>query len=130
MGMLMLTLFFSMEDMLAMDTLLCLLPQALVLTPSHRGWMLQHKDLLLMLPTAMVLDTMASVMLMLTLPSSIEDMLAMDTLLCLLHLALVLTPSHKDLMPLHRDSLLMLPLLSCMEDMLAMAMQDIPMPME
>merc|ERR1712112_491752 len=99
-------------------------------------WMLQHKDLLLMLPTAIVLDTMASVMLMLTLLSSMEDMLAMDTLLCLLHPALVLTPSHKDLMPLHRDSLLMLPmvmvwdtmasvmlmltLLSCMEDMLAM----------
>merc|ERR1712013_498075 len=102
MGMLMLTLLFSMEDMLAMDMLLCLLPQALVLTPSHRDWMLQHKDLLLMLPTAIVLDTMASVMLMLTLPSSMEDMLAMDTLLCLLHPALVLTPSHKDLMPLHR----------------------------
>merc|ERR1719312_2089727 len=129
--------------MLAMDTLLFLLPPALVLTPSHKDWMLQHKDLLLM---AMVLDTMASVMLMLTLPSSIEDMLAMDTLLCLLHLALVLTPSHKDLMLQHKDSLLMLPmvmvwdtmasvmlmltLLSSMEDMLAMAMQDIPMPME
>merc|ERR1719312_2002574 len=100
--------------------LLCLLPQALVLTPSHRDWMLQHKDLLPTLPMA--------------------------TLLCLLHPALVLTPSHKDLMPLHRDSLLMLPmvmvldimvsvmlmltLLSCMEDMLAMVMQDIPMPME
>merc|ERR1719312_1372325 len=92
--MLMLTLLFSMEDMLAMamDTLLCLLPQALVLTPSHRDWMLQHKDSLLMLPMVMVWDTMASVMLMLTLLSSMLAMLAMYMLLCLLHLALVLTP--------------------------------------
>merc|ERR1719435_627261 len=76
--MLMLTLHSSMEDMLAMDmdTLLCLLPPALVLTQSHRVLMPPLKDLLPMLHMAMVLDTMASVMLMLTPHSSMEDMLA------------------------------------------------------
>merc|ERR1719317_640056 len=114
-----------------MDMLLCLLPPALVLTPSHRDWMLQHKDLLLMLPTAMVLDIMASVMLMLTLPSSMEDMLAMDTLLCLLHPALVLTPSHKDLMPLHKDLLLMLPTAMVLDTMASvMLMLTLPSSME
>merc|ERR1711970_355907 len=105
------------------------------------------KDLLHMLPMAMALDTMASAMLMLTLLSSMEDMQAMDMdmLLCLLPLALVLTPSHRVLMPPLKDLLPMLPMamvldtmasvmlmltqLSSMEDMLAMAMQDIPMPM-
>merc|ERR1719312_2410574 len=115
--MLMLTLLFSMEDMLAMDMLLCLLHLALVLTPSHKDLMLQHKDLLLMLPMVMVWDTMASVMLMLTLLFSMEDMLAMDTPLCLLPPALVLTPSHRDWMLQHKDLLLMLPMVMVWDTM-------------
>merc|ERR1712106_394047 len=84
--MLMLTLLFCTEDMLA--TLMLMLPTdtlpvshsppALVLTPSLRDLMPPHKELLPMLPMlAMVLDTMVSVMLMLPLLFCMEDMLDM-----------------------------------------------------
>merc|ERR1719341_2218205 len=105
------------------------------------------RELLPMLPMAMALDTMASVMLMPTLPSCTEDILATLTLLMGSHSppALVLTQSLRDLMPPPRELLPMLPMAmaldtmasvmlrltlpSCTEDMLAMAMLDIPMPM-
>merc|ERR1712123_427567 len=118
-----------------------------------RDLMLPPKELLPMLPMlAMVLDTMVSVMLMLTLLSCTEDMLA--TLMLMLPTdmllvshsppALVLTPSPKDLMPPHKELLpmlhmpamvlvtmvsvmLMLTLLFCTENMVDML--DIPIPM-
>merc|ERR1712128_388792 len=83
--MLMLTLLFCTEDMLA--TLMLMLPTdtlpvshsppALVLTPSLRDLMPPPKELLPMLPMlAMVLDTMVSVMLKLIQLFCTEDMLA------------------------------------------------------
>merc|ERR1719341_1324056 len=93
-------------------------PPALVLTQSLRDLMPPPRELLPMLPMAMALDTMASVMLMPTLPSCTEDILATLTLLMGSHSppALVLTQSLRDLMPPPRELLPMLP--SCTEDIL------------
>merc|ERR1712128_190935 len=137
--MLMLTLLFCTEDMLA--TLMLMLPTdmlsvshsppALVLTASPKDLMPPHKELLPMLPMlAMVLVTMVSVMLMLTLPFCTEDMLA--TLMLMLPTdtlpvshsppVLVLMPSPRDLMPPPKELLLMLPMLAMVSDTMVSVM--------
>merc|ERR1719483_2054047 len=109
-------------------------------------------ELLLMLPMlAMVLDTMVSVMLMLTQLFCTEDMLATPMLMLPTDMlpvshsppALVLTPSLRDLMPPPKELLPMLPMLAmvlvtmvsvmlmltqlfCTEDMLATLMLMLP----
>merc|ERR1712123_177661 len=89
-----------------------------------------------MLPMlAMVLDTMVSVMLMLIQLFSMEVMLA--TLMLMLPTdilpvshsppALVLMPSLRDLMPPHKELLLMLPMLAMVWDTMVSVMLMLPL---